>query len=150
MKWSKKCAALRITSLIRAEYRLSYQTRFIKKYVRPTSAGLLLRSKLTMHIVCDIGGTNMRVAAVSGDSLGEIKKVPTPKDPLEGVAMLAALARECAHGEEVSVLVGGIAADRISESGEVSGATNLRAWEKVNIIRSLSDALGAPVKLVND
>ena len=103
-----------------------------------------------MHIVCDIGGTNMRVAAVSGDSLGEIKKVPTPKDPLEGVATLAALARECAHGEEVSVLVGGIAADRISESGEVSGATNLRAWEKVNIIRSLSDALGAPVKLVND
>ena len=111
---------------------------------------MLSSSKLTMYIVCDIGGTNMRVAATSGDTLGEIKKVPTPKDPLEGGATLAALARECAQGEAVSALVGGIAADRISESGEISGATNLRAWEKINVVRSLSDLLGAPVKLVND
>ena len=103
-----------------------------------------------MYIVTDIGGTNMRVAAVSGDTLGEIKKVPTPKDPVEGIATFATLARECAHGEKITGVAGCIAADKITETGEMSGARNLPAWEAVRITSELSNALGAPVHLVND
>lgn len=103
-----------------------------------------------MYIVTDIGGTNMRVAAVANDVLGDIKKAPTPKDPLDGIATLVQLARQCAGSEQVSGLVGGIAGDRISETGELSGAMNLRGWERMNLVGSLSAALGAPVRLVND
>ena len=92
----------------------------------------------------------MRVAAVSGDSLGEIIKVPTPKEPTEGIAQFVALARECAGGEEIRAVAGCIAADTVRDDGTISGATNLREWERVNVIRSLSEALGAKVRLEND
>lgn len=103
-----------------------------------------------MYIVTDIGGTNMRIAAVSGDSLGTIQKVPTPKEPSEGIATFVALARECASGEEITAVAGCIAADNVSEEGALSGARNLRAWEGTHIVRELSDALGVPVQMVND
>lgn len=108
-----------------------------------------MKSKLTMHIVCDIGGTNMRVAATSADTLGEIKKVPTPKDPSGGIAQFVALARESAGGEKI-VAVAGCVAGSVSDEGVVSDARNLRAWEGTNIVRELSAALGVPVRIVND
>ena len=62
-----------------------------------------------MYIVADIGGTNMRVAAASADALGDIKKVPTPKDPIEGISKFVALARECANGEDIAAVSGDVA-----------------------------------------
>jgi glucokinase len=103
-----------------------------------------------MHIVVDIGGTNMRVASAATDALGEIRKVRTPSDPAEGIATLAQLARECARGEAISALVGAIAADTVHEDGTISGATHLRAWESINVIHELARELGAPVRLAND
>lgn len=103
-----------------------------------------------MYIVCDIGGTNMRVATASGDALGEIQKVPTPKSPSEGIAKFVELARDCAGGGKITAVTGCIAADTVRDDGTISGATNLREWERVNVIRSLSEALGAPVTLEND
>ena len=102
-----------------------------------------------MHIVADIGGTNLRVAAVSGDSLGEIKKVPTPKTPVEGIAAFVALARGCAQGQEITAVTGCVAG-RVSDEGVISGARNLSAWEGMNIAKELSEALSAPVHIVND
>jgi len=102
-----------------------------------------------MHIVTDIGGTNMRVASVSGDSLGEIKKVPTPKDPSEGIAQFVALARECAGGGKITAVAGCVAGS-VSDDGVISDARNLRAWEGMNIVRKLSEALGSSVRMVND
>ncbi len=103
-----------------------------------------------MYIVADIGGTNMRVAGVTGDSFGEVRKVPTPHDPVEGIATFVTLARECAGGENITGIAGCIAADKITDTGEVSGARNLRAWEGRNIMRELSEVLGISVRLVND
>ncbi|MSU73581.1 ROK family protein [Candidatus Kaiserbacteria bacterium] len=103
-----------------------------------------------MHIVMDIGGTNMRVAAVANDVLGDIKKVPTPKNPIEGIVQFVALARECAEGEEITAVAGCIAADTISDEGVISGARNLRAWEGTNIVREFSNNLGVSVRVVND
>lgn len=102
-----------------------------------------------MYVVADIGGTNMRVAATSGDSLGEIKKVPTPKEPAEAIAQFVALVRECARGEKISGLAGCVAGS-VSAEGVISDARNLRAWEGVNIAQELSAALGVPVSIVND
>lgn len=103
-----------------------------------------------MDIVVDIGGTNMRAASVVDGSLGEVRKVPTPTDPSEGVQALARLARECAGTEAVSALAGGIAADRIDATGRLSGAHNLRAWEGPDVVGTLSRLLNAPVVFVND
>ncbi len=102
-----------------------------------------------MRIVCDIGGTNMRVAAVAGEALGDARKVPTPKDPAEGVAMFAALARECA-GKEAIGRIAGCVAGMVSDEGVISDARTLRAWEGINIVRELSNALGASADIVND
>ncbi|OGG51380.1 hypothetical protein A3C18_00300 [Candidatus Kaiserbacteria bacterium RIFCSPHIGHO2_02_FULL_54_11b] len=102
-----------------------------------------------MHIVADIGGTNMRVASVLADALGEIKKVPTPKNPSEGIAQLAALSRESAGGEQITAFAGCVAGN-VSDEGVISDARNLRAWEGTHIVQELSKALNAPVQMVND
>lgn len=102
-----------------------------------------------MHIVCDIGGTNMRVAAVVDGALGAIQKVPTPKDPLEGIARFVALVRECA-GTDVVESVCGCIAGTVDDAGVLSDARNLGLWEGTPIVQEFSKALGAPVDLVND
>src|SRR3989338_1422020 len=102
-----------------------------------------------MYIVTDIGGTSMRVACYSADALGEIKKVPTPKDPSGGIATFTAVARECAGGEKITA-VAGCVAGAVSDEGVISDARNLRAWEGMNIVKELSEALGAPVQMRND
>ncbi len=102
-----------------------------------------------MYIVMDIGGTNMRVAAATKDTLGDIKKVPTPKDPVEGIARFVALARECARGEEITAVAGCVAGS-VSDGGTISDARNLRAWERMNIVQEFSAALGVAVRIVND
>lgn len=100
-----------------------------------------------MYIVFDIGGTNMRVAAATADALGEIKKVPTPKNPEEGIATLARCAKELGFSYTAA---GGDIAGRVSEEGILSDARNLRAWEGVNVVQKISDALGVPVRAYND
>jgi len=102
-----------------------------------------------MYIVADIGGTNMRVAAVSGDSLGEIRKVPTPKDPTEGIKTFVELALACAGSERITALAGCVAGT-MSDEGVISSARNLRAWEGMHIAQEISKALNAKVQLVND
>lgn len=99
------------------------------------------------HVVFDIGGTNMRVAAASDDELGEIKKIPTPKNPEDGISQLARLARELGGSFSAA---GGDIAGRVSKEGILSDARNLRAWEGVNIVEEVSKALGAPVRVYND
>jgi predicted NBD/HSP70 family sugar kinase len=101
-----------------------------------------------MNIVFDIGGTNMRVAAAQNGELGEIRKVPTPKDPKEGVALFIQIAHELS-GTVVGALGGGIAADYIHD-GVLSGATNLPQWNGINLVQQLTAALNASVAIVND
>lgn len=91
----------------------------------------------------------MRVAAAMNDVLGDIKKVPTPKDPVEGIAQFAALARECAGDEKITAVTGCIAGS-VNDEGVISDARNLRAWEGANIVQKLSDILGVSVHVVND
>jgi len=101
-----------------------------------------------MRIVFDIGGTNMRVALVSEDGIGDVRKIPTPRNPKEAVAKLAELAREAAAGQTITVAAGGI-------RGRVVGGVFLQdkilsKWEGVNLANEISNALGATVQIVHD
>lgn len=102
-----------------------------------------------MYIVADIGGTNMRIAAVTENELGVIRKVPTPQDPEEGIAQFAALVREISGGETITAVSGDIAG-AVSDAGVISDARNLRRWEGTNIVEALSSTLGVPVYMIND
>ncbi len=101
-----------------------------------------------MKAVFDIGGTNMRVAVADGEKLGEIRKIRTPQEPKEGIAALARIVGELAAGR-IDAAAGDIAG-RLGEDGRVFDAKNLHAWEGVAIERELSEALGAPVRVLND
>lgn len=102
-----------------------------------------------MPVICDIGGTNMRVATVVDGQVARVHKVATPKNPQEGIAAFVALAKECVQGKGIE-RVAGCVAGRVGDTGVISDARNLRAWEGVNIVDELSGALGVPVDIVND
>ncbi|MDO8514344.1 MAG: ROK family protein [bacterium] len=102
-----------------------------------------------MHIVADIGGTNMRIAAASTDSLGEIKKLPTPKSPKEAMAEFVRLARELVGERQITDVVCGIrwfVVDGIFLSGDGP----LEAWGGLHLRKELSRALNAPVTIIHD
>lgn len=102
-----------------------------------------------MYIVFDIGGTNMRVAGVEDGVLGEVTKVPTPKNPDDGIEAFIALAKQIA-GKKVIDGAAGDVPGRIDAQGKIFDAKNLRQWEGVEIARVLSERLGAPVRVAND
>lgn len=99
------------------------------------------------YLVFDVGGTNMRVAVAAEDGLGEIKKVPTPKNPDEGIALLTTLAKGFGKSFRAA---GGDIAGRVGTDGVLSDARNLREWEGRNVVNEISQALCAPVGMHND
>lgn len=102
-----------------------------------------------MNIVFDIGGTKMRIAAAEGETLGQIRKVPTPQDPHEGINILMRIAREIAGNETIGAFAGCVSGS-VNEAGEISDARNLPSWKGMNIVQVLRDAAGVPVHIVND
>lgn len=102
-----------------------------------------------MNIVFDIGGTNLRIAGVHGEVLGEIKKVKTPQEYDELVALIGSLAKELAAGEGIGHAAGCIAGQIDAEKG-LYDANNRKHWEGKHIDTDLAAAIGAPVKMDND
>lgn len=100
-----------------------------------------------MKIVFDIGGTNMRVASVDGLALKEIRKVPTPRDPKEGIATFVQLAKELSGGTVIAVA--GDFPGRVTH-GCIEAATNLPLWEGTDVAAAISRELSAPVRVLND
>lgn len=100
------------------------------------------------EVVFDIGGTAMRVALAGKNGLSDIRKVPTPKSPREGVRALSALARELARGEAIAAAAGGFPGSL--SSGVVLRAANLGEWEDFELSRELSNALDVEVDVRND
>lgn len=100
-----------------------------------------------MYIVFDIGGTNMRVAAATDEAVGEIKKVPTPQDLSETVALLAKTARELsAHFDRAAGCIPG----QIDSERGIYDANNRKGWEGRHIDHELQQTLGVPVVVAND
>ncbi|OGG72521.1 hypothetical protein A3A38_04145 [Candidatus Kaiserbacteria bacterium RIFCSPLOWO2_01_FULL_53_17] len=100
------------------------------------------------HIVFDVGGTKMRVATAEDETLGEVKKVPTPQDMTETIQTLARIARRIGENR-IRCAAGCIPAQTDLERG-VYDANNRPAWNGRHFDTELSTALGVPVKVAND
>lgn len=98
------------------------------------------------RLVFDIGGTNMRMAIAEGGVLGMSKKIPTPKDAREAIAILSAFVREAA--EVPSDSVGGIAG--IIRDGMVIDSPNLSSWNGFAFAEELSMETSLTVRVHND
>lgn len=101
-----------------------------------------------MNIAFDIGGTNMRVAAVNGNELGAITKVPTPQDPVEGIAAFASIARTLSGGT-IERAVGGVPSS-VAADGQMHDAPNLPRWEGMKVAEEIARVTGAEVRVFND
>ena len=101
-----------------------------------------------MNIVFDIGGTNMRVAAAHDGTLGEVKRVPTPRDPQDALNTFVNAALQLAVGEKIMAVAGGIR-DRVVD-GIFLKSKVLPQWENLLLVSELSKRLGAPVHIVHD
>lgn len=101
-----------------------------------------------MKIVFDIGGTSTRVARRAEDGLGDIRKVPTPQRPEEGIPALAKLIRECAGSEPLEAAAGGFPG--VMADGTIHYAPNLPKWKGVDLSAELSNLLEVSVEVMND
>lgn len=102
-----------------------------------------------VDIGIEIGGTNMRVATITPESVGAIQKVPTPQDPREALEQLATLAREAAAGDAIGRVVAGMPGV-ISADGVVHKSPNLPQWHDLTFAQTLGTKLNASVSLHND
>src|SRR3989344_6275895 len=100
------------------------------------------------HIAFDIGGTSMRVALVFEDGIGDVRKIPTPRDPKEAIVKLAELARDAAAGKAITAAAGGIRGRMVE--GIFLKDKILTEWEGTNIAAEISGTLNAPVTIGHD
>ena len=104
-----------------------------------------------MYILFDIGGTNMRIAASrDGDSFGEPKIVPTPKDFDAGMQMIGELVKELSGGEKITAASGGIAGPLSRDHSVFLNGPHLQGWNGKPIKKALENTLHAPVFVEND
>lgn len=98
------------------------------------------------RLVFDIGGTNMRMAIAEASILKTSRKVPTPKDPKEAVAKLAAFVTESM--EQLTDSVGGVAG--IIRNGVVLDSPNLSSWNGFPFAEELIKETGLTARIYND
>ena len=103
---------------------------------------------MNTYIVFDIGGTNMRVARATDDSLEEISKVPTPQDPKEGMEQFVSLVSTIAGGKEIAAIAGCMPGEL--ENGAIKDMPNIPRWVGLKPAEVLAHAFGSPVTIVND
>lgn len=101
----------------------------------------------------DLGGTNARAAVVddSGQVLASVKIALSERNPEAVVRVIAEASRDALRSAGVAVSAGGVAvAGQLrGETGVVANAPNL-GWRDVAFGALLADALGHPVRLLND
>lgn len=103
-----------------------------------------------MHILFDIGGTTMRVAALRGARFDTPIKVETPGNDVQaGLDLFVATVRKLAGAERIDSIVGGIAG-ALDEQRRIVGAPHLPGWVGAPFREMLTTALGVPVVLEND
>ncbi len=102
-----------------------------------------------VHIVFDIGGTNMRVATAHGNQVGDVKKVPTPRVATDMITTLVALAKEAAGGERIEAIAGGIPGV-IVKGVLVFEPPHLSHWIGTPFIAELERLTGARARAAND
>ena len=89
----------------------------------------------------------MRVAAAYDGELGEIRKVPTPQDPKQGIALLVQIVKELSQGTPEKIA--GDVPGSIDGEGRLD-ALNLPLWEGMKVAEEVSRALDVPTQVFND
>lgn len=97
-------------------------------------------------LLFDIGGTTLRMARSGNGALEEVRKVPTPTDPLDAIALLVTYSLEAIPG--CTGAYGGIAG--IIEDGVIGTSANLPGWSGFAFEPALVEALDVPVQIHND
>lgn len=97
-------------------------------------------------LLFDIGGTSMRMAMGEGDRIANVRKLPTPKHPLDAIALLVSYVREALPG--CTQAYGGIAG--VIENGMIASAPHLPGWNDAPFGEMLANALGVRVHIMND
>ncbi len=104
-----------------------------------------------MFILFDIGGTNMRVAASSdGETFGEPRIIPTPKDFDDGMRTLKDTALSLAEGKKIDAVGGGIAGTLSRDRAIFLNGPHLQGWNGKPIKKALAELFGAPAFVEND
>ncbi len=104
-----------------------------------------------MYLLFDIGGTNMRIAlSKDGETFGEPKIIPTPKDFDAGILAIKNIATELSGGEKITAAGGGIAGTLSRDRSLFLNGPHLPGWNSKPIKQALETALGAPVYVEND
>lgn len=99
----------------------------------------------------DVGGTNIKATVLDseGEFLQDFKKVPTPRPatPAQVLAAMISLSKEFTNYNCISIGFPGYI-----KRGIVFTAPNLStdAWKGVNLNGLVNEALGKPVRIVND
>ncbi|OHB18564.1 MAG: hypothetical protein A2854_00325 [Parcubacteria group bacterium RIFCSPHIGHO2_01_FULL_56_18] len=101
-----------------------------------------------MDIVFDLGGTNMRIASADRGVIGEVHKVPTPRDPQEAIAGIVRLATAAAGGPIANIV--GCSRWFVIDGIFQKGDDILPGWGDFPLAKELSRMLGAPVRIVHD
>lgn len=102
-----------------------------------------------VDIVCDVGGTNMRVAAVCNDFVEVPLWIPTPQDPAIGIEKLIELAHTVAPDAEIESMVVGFPG-LLNEQGELYDTTNLPQWGGIKLAKELEAVFDVLVIVEND
>src|SRR3989344_7042443 len=104
-----------------------------------------------MFLLFDIGGTKLRVAA-SRDLVSFATPVvmATPAEYPEGIAALIEALKECAGGEQVEGIAGGVPGPVGRGHEKMLGAGNLKGWIGHAVVADLEKAFGIRALLEND
>ena len=104
-----------------------------------------------MHLLFDIGGTNMRFAVSSdGKGFNEPIIVPTPKDFNEGLRTITRIAGELVGKEAITAAAGGISGLLNPEKSILVHASYLTGWRNKPLKMELEKVLGVSVHIEND
>ncbi len=108
-------------------------------------------------LACDLGGTNLRMAAVNaeGDILHFVKvDTPKAKHPAEIVRLITESAEQCRaavrHSGTVRALAAAVPATINAAEGIILKSPNISALDEFSFSATVSDRLGLPVILEND
>lgn len=108
------------------------------------------------HLAVDFGGTKIRMAHVSGNTLSQLQVVPTHAElPTEALkehflsALRHYIVAEGIQGSLASINVA-IAGQIDTVGGIVRSSPNLPSWREAPLVRWIEDRFGVPARIEND
>ncbi|MCU0678986.1 MAG: ROK family protein [Planctomycetes bacterium] len=103
-----------------------------------------------MYLLFDIGGTNMRLAAASGNKILRIKKSATPSDFRDAMTIFSQLAGELSRGQLWEGAAGCTPGPLDAKLTKMVSAPNLPGWNNKPLKKTLEQILKCEVFIMKD